>query len=413
MSGTLAQKILAQASGRENVRAGEFVTARIDLAITRELISDAWAMGLRRVWDPERVVVVLDHEAPAPSLEIAESYKQARERVKALGIKHFYAEGCGVCHQVVIDQGFVLPGKLIVATDSHTTMYGALGAAGTGIGTSEMAYVLATGKLWFKVPQTIKFELRGNLQKGVSAKDVILFVAGKYSSSAAQYKSIEFSGPAASDLSLSSRLTMSNMAMEIGAKFAFFSPDEQVESYLKGRARFPYEMLQPDPDAVYEKVIEIVLDGLEPQIAFPYSVDNVKPISQVGEIKIEQAVLGSCTNGRLEDLVLAAEMVKGRKVSKDTRFLVLPASDEVYREGLKNGALAALVEAGAVICNPGCGPCYGACMGLLAAGEACVASINRNFKGRMGSPDSRVYLASPQTVAASALAGKIVDPRDL
>jgi 3-isopropylmalate/(R)-2-methylmalate dehydratase large subunit len=364
-----------------------------------------------RVWDPEKVVVVLDHEVPAPSVEIAESYKKARQAVKSLGVKYFYPEGYGVCHQVMIDQGYVLPGTLIVATDSHTTMYGALGAAGTGIGTSEMAYVMATGKLWFKVPETLKFTLSGHLQKRVTSKDIILQIAGKYSSGAANYKSIEFTGEAASALSLASRLTVSNMAMEIGAKFAFFEPDEKVAKYLLGRARRPYSVITADPGAAYEKEYQVEVTDLEPQIAFPYSVDNVKPISQIGEIKIDQAVLGSCTNGRLEDLKMAAEIMAGKRIHPDTRCIVLPASNEVYKDALQDGAMATLIDAGATICNPGCGTCYGACMGLLAEGENCVASINRNFKGRMGSPQSKVYLASPATVAASAIAGKIVDPR--
>jgi 3-isopropylmalate/(R)-2-methylmalate dehydratase large subunit len=408
---TLAQKILARASGKSEVKTGEYVIANIDLAMTRELLSDVAEAGVTHVWDPEKVAVVLDHEVPAPSVEIAESYKKARQAVKSLGVKYFYPEGYGVCHQVMIDQGYVLPGTLIVATDSHTTMYGALGAAGTGIGTSEMAYVMATGKLWFKVPETIKFALSGHLQRRVTSKDIILYIAGKYSSGVANYKSIEFTGEVAAALSLASRLTVSNMAMEIGAKFAFFEPDEKVVKYLLGRARHPYSAITADAGAAYEKEYQVQVTDLEPQIAFPYSVDNVKPISQIGEIKIDQAVLGSCTNGRLEDLKMAAEIMAGKRVHPDTRCIVLPASNEVYKDALQEGVLATLVVAGATICNPGCGTCYGACMGLLAEGENCVASINRNFKGRMGSPQSKVYLASPVTVAASAIAGKIVDPR--
>ncbi len=411
MKGTLAEKILARASGKAEVKTGEYVVASVDLAMTRELISDAVEIGVERVWDPEKVAVVLDHEVPAPSVEIAEAYKKAREVLKKVGIKHFFPEGYGVCHQVMIDQGFVVPGSLIVATDSHTTMYGALGAAGTGIGTSEMAYVLATGKLWFKVPETLRFTLSGKLGERVSSKDIILHIAGKYSASAANYRSIEFAGETADALSLASRLTMSNMAMEIGAKFAFFEPDKKVADFLKGRARYPYDFVKADRGARYEAEYEVAVDALEPQVAFPYAVDNVRPVSQVGEISIDQAVLGSCTNGRLEDLAVAAEILKGKRINSSTRCIVLPASVEVYKAAMSAGVLQTLVEAGAVICNPGCGSCYGACMGLLASGESCIASINRNFKGRMGSPESKVYLASPATVAASALAGRIVDPR--
>ena len=412
MQGTMAQKILARAAGKTEVKTGEYTVCNIDVAMTRELLGDVVDMGVTKVWDPDKVVVSLDHEVPAPSVEIAEAYKKARECVKMLGIKNFFPEGYGVCHQVMIDQGYVVPGSLIVATDSHTTMYGALGAAGTGIVTSEMAYVMATGKLWFKVPETIKIVLTGKLPRKVSSKDIILYIAGKYSASAANYKSIEFAGTTAQEMSLSSRITMSNMAMEIGAKFAFFEPDGKVEEYLKSRAKYPYKIVKADPGAVYSQEIAVSVAGLEPQIAFPYAVDNVKSISQAGEIKVDQAVLGSCTNGRLEDFQVAAEILKGKKINKDIRLIVLPASDEVYKAALKDGALAILVEAGATICNPGCGTCYGACMGLLAAGETAVASINRNFKGRMGSPLSKVFLASPATVAASALTGKISDPRN-
>jgi homoaconitase/3-isopropylmalate dehydratase large subunit len=276
-----------------------------------------------------------------------------------------------------------------------------------------MAYVLTTGKLWFRVPETIKFHITGDLQPRVLSKDIFLYIAGKCSSSAAQYKSVEFSGPTAKQLSLSSRITMSNMAVEIGAKFGFFEPDEKTKSYLESRARRPFVMLRPDVDAVYEKVYDIDVSDLEPQVALPYAVDNVKSISQIGEIRVNQALLCSCTNARLEDLRIAAEIVKGKKIHPDTRWLVMPASAEVYKEALREGILYTLSEAGAIICNANCGPCGGGHMGLLASGEVCVATINRNFKGRMGSPESMVYLASPATVAASAITGKITDPRNL
>jgi 3-isopropylmalate/(R)-2-methylmalate dehydratase large subunit len=416
MKGTLAQKILARASGKTEVKPGEYVMANIDRAMVPDMSMQKVYLvlkkaGITKVWDPGRVICVIDHQVPAPNVETAEMYKEVREIVKRFGIKSFYGEGVGICHQVIVEKGYVVPGELIVAADSHTTTHGALGAAGTGIGTSEMAYVLTTGKLWFKVPETIKFYMSGSLQPRVMSKDIILYIAGKYSSSVAQYKAVEFSGPVAEQLSLASRMTMSNMAVEIGAKFGFFEPDGKVATYLAQRTRRSFTALKPDEDAIYEKVYEVDVTTLEPQIAFPYTVDNVKPISQVGEIKVDQAVLGSCTNGRLEDLRIAAEIMKDKKVHPDTRCLIVPGSAEVYKEALSEGILSTLVETGAVICNPGCGPCYGGGMGLLASEEVCIASINRNFKGRMGSPESRVHLASPATVAASAIEGKITDPR--
>jgi 3-isopropylmalate/(R)-2-methylmalate dehydratase large subunit len=416
MKETMAQKILARASGKTEVKPGEYAIANIDLAMVHGALqmvnSVLTEAGVDNVWDPARIVCMIDHLVPAPTIEAAETHKAVREAVRKLGIKHFYGENAGICHQVIVEKGHILPGELVVGTDSHTTTYGALGAAGTGIGISEMAYVLTTGKLWFTVPETIKFVMSGNLQPRVMSKDILLYIAGKYSSSVAQYKAVEFSGPVAEQLSISSRMTMSNMAVEIGAKFGFFEADEKTATFLTERAKRPFLAIKPDKDARYEKVYDVHVTALEPQIAIPFTIENVKPISQMGEMKIDQAVLGSCTNGRLEDLRIAAEITKGRKVHPDTRFLVVPASAEVYQEALREGILSTLMETGAVICNPTCGPCYGGCMGLLAPGEVCIASINRNFKGRMGSPESRVYLGSPATVAASAIEGKIADPRN-
>jgi homoaconitate hydratase family protein len=306
----------------------------------------------------------------------------------------------------------VVPADLIVGTDSHTVTYGAFGAAATGIGYSEMAYVLATGKLWFRVPETIKFQIEGELPPAVMSKDLLLYLAGQYSAEVAEYKAIEFTGSTAKMMSLSSRMTMSNMSVELGAKFGFFEPDEKVAEFLKGRVRKTYPMIQADRDASYEKVFGVDASGVEPQVALPSSVDNVKAVSQLGEIILDQAFIGSCTNGRIEDLRAAATILKGKKVHSRVRLLVIPASWEVYREALKSGILETLVDAGAIICNSSCGPCFGAHMGLLAPGERCIASINRNFQGRMGSSDAEVYLGSPATVAASAVEGRIADPRN-
>jgi len=417
MGATLAEKILAKASGKERVKPGQYVMANIDLAMAHDsmgpVVEILTRAGVERIWDSDKVVCVLDHWNPPSTVRDAEMHKGVRLAVKRFNITHFYGNNAGICHQVLFERGHVLPGKLIVGADSHTLTYGAFGAAGVGIGHSEMAYVLATGNLWFKVPETIKFVIRGDLPARVSSKDIILHIAGKYSVDVAQYKAVEFAGETCGEMSLSSRMTMSNMAAEIGAKFAFFEADEQVEGYLKGRTDEPFILIKADEDASYEKVYKEDVSGLEPQVAFPFSVDNVRAISKVGSIKIDQAVLGSCTNGRIEDLKAAVEVMSGRKVHPGVRMLVIPASYEVYQDSIREGILSRLIESGAILCNPGCGPCMGAHMGLLASGEVCISSTNRNFRGRMGSPESELYLASPATVAASAVTGRITDPREI
>jgi len=413
---TMAEKILARASGKEKLRPGEFVIAAIDLAMAHDglgaVIRILGEAGIKKIWDPEKVVSLLDHSTPAPTVQAAEIHKMIENAVNDYNIKNFYGQRAGICHQVLPEKGWVLPGQLIVGTDSHTTTYGALGAAGTGIGFSEMAYVLTTGKLWFMVPETIKFTILGNLPTRVMSKDIILYIAGNYSTTVAQYKSVEFSGPVSDSFSLASRMAMSNMSVEIGAKFGFFSPDEKVVEYLRTRTEREFDIINPDEDAEYEKEYKVDISTLEPQIAIPYAVDNVKPVSEVAGVRLNQAVLGGCTNGRLEDLKIAAEIMQSRKVKSHVRMLVVPASAEVYKEAIKEGIIYTLIDSGAVILNPSCGICYGSHMGLLASGESCIASINRNFKGRMGSPESRVYLASPATVAASAIEGMITDPRE-
>ncbi|MGD8227885.1 MAG: 3-isopropylmalate dehydratase large subunit [Desulfobacteraceae bacterium] len=412
---TLAEKILSRASQRDRVKAGQFVTGKIDVAMVHEgmafVLKVLKESGIERLWDSERVVCMLDHYVPAPTTRAAEMHKGIREAVKRLGIENFYGENAGICHQVMVERGHVLPGNLIVASDSHATTYGALGAGGTGVGFTEMAYVLAKGESWFRVPETIRFELNGTLAPMVMSKDIILFIAGKYTTEVAQYKSIEFVGSAVDSMSISSRMTMSNMSVELGAKFGFFEPDEKAIDYLRGKTHSSFEALNADKDAEYEATYRVDVSELEPQIALPYSVDNVKPISELAEIPIHQAVLGSCTNGRLEDLKIAAKLLKGRTVHPDVRLLVVPASSGIYREAINEGLVQIFLDANAIILNPSCGPCFGAHMGLLASGETCIASINRNFKGRMGSGDAKVYLASPATVGASAVEGRIADPR--
>ena len=415
MGMTLAEKILARASGRSSVKAGDYVVAEVDLAMAHEGMRGVYPVlkeaGVKKLWDPEKVVNLFDHWAPAPTVEAAKHHQVIRQAVKEYGIRYAYGENAGICHQVLPERGHVVPGDLIVGTDSHTVTYGAFGAAGTGIGYSEMAYVLATGKLWFRVPETIQFRMEGDLPRGVMSKDLLLYIAGQYSAEVAQYKAIEFTGSTARKISLAGRMTMSNMSVELGAKFGFFEPDERVAQFLKGRAKKPYGMTKADLDASYEKIYGVDVSRLEPQIALPSNIDNVKPISQLGRVAIDQAFIGSCTNGRIEDLQISASILKGRRVDQGVRLVIIPASWEVYREALKSGILETLIDAGAVICNSTCGPCFGGHMGLLAPGERCIASINRNFQGRMGSEEAEVYLGSPATAAASAVEGFIADPR--
>ncbi|MEW6262292.1 MAG: 3-isopropylmalate dehydratase large subunit [Thermodesulfobacteriota bacterium] len=414
---TLAEKILARASGRDRVKPGEYVTARIDQAVCHEALAavalNLEAAGVKGVWDPDRIIVALDHYVPAPTQRAAAIQQLVRQSVQKYGLRHYYAENAGVVHQVMVEKGHVRPGELIVGTDSHTCTYGALGAAACGIGFSEMAWAAATGELWFRVPETIFFHLDGRLDPPLTSKDVSLKIAGEYGAEFAQYKSVEFHGPAARAMSVAGRMTMCNMSVEIGAKFGFFPPDETTWTYLKARGLERPEDLDRPAEPPPDRAIGLDLTSLEPQVARPHQVDNVVPVSRANGVVIHQAVLGSCTNGRLEDLKLAADILRGRKVAPGVRLLVSPASREVYRAALADQTLAVLVEAGAIILNPGCGPCFGGHMGLLAPGEVCLTSTNRNFKGRMGSDQAEIYLASPATVAASAAFGRITDPREL
>jgi 3-isopropylmalate/(R)-2-methylmalate dehydratase large subunit len=414
MGQTIAEKVFSAKVGRM-VTAGEYVTASVDRVMLHEAFALSWmqliAAGKNTVWDRERVVVILDHYVPASTERAASIHALIRNAVKALDLPYYYGEAAGIGHQVMMEKGHVRPGELIVGADSHTCTYGALGAAGTGIGTTEMAYVLASGELWFLVPPTIAMVLKGRLPQWVSSKDLILFIAGKYGTEVAQYKSIEFIGDGAEGLSVESRMTVSNMAVEIGAKFGFFNADEKTLAYLEGRVVGQAAALSADPGAQYEAVYEIDLGDLEPQVACPHSVGNVKPVSEIEGTAVHQAVLGSCTNGRFEDLKTAAAILNEKKVNPATRLFVYPASREVLLKAMAEGVLRTLTEAGAILCNPSCGPCFGGHAGLLAAGETCISSSNRNFKGRMGSAEAEVYLASPATVAASALKGAIADPR--
>ncbi|RJP68086.1 MAG: 3-isopropylmalate dehydratase large subunit [Candidatus Abyssobacteria bacterium SURF_17] len=416
MGETIAEKVFSRKVGKP-VRPGEYVVAPIDCAMLHEAFALSWmqlmSAGVSEIWDPQKVVVLFDHYIPAPTERLAAAQMMIRNIIQSAGVAHYYGEREGICHQVMMEKGHARPGALIVGTDSHTCTYGALGAAGTGIGTTEMAYVLARGELWFMVPPTIRFILEGHLPERVASKDVILHIAGKYGTEVAQYKSIEFVGDGAEALSVESRMTISNMAVEIGAKFGFFNADKKTLAYLKGRGDASSTPLAADADAQYEATYEVDQSGLEPQVACPHSVGNVKSIGEVKGTSIHQALLGSCTNGRFEDLQAAAEILKRGTVPPFVRLYVYPASREVYVKAMEAGLLKIFSEAGAVICNPTCGPCFGAHTGLLAPGEVCISSTNRNFKGRMGSANAEVYLGSPATVAASALKGAITDPREV
>jgi 3-isopropylmalate/(R)-2-methylmalate dehydratase large subunit len=416
MGQTIAEKVFSSKVGR-TVKAGEYITAPVDRAMMNEAFALSWihlnAAGLSKIWDPNKVVVVLDHFVPANSERNASIHAMIRGTAKALNLEFYYGEGEGIAHQVMMEKGHARPGDLIVGSDSHTCSYGALGAAATGIGTTEMAYVLAKGELWFLVPETIRMVLNGRLPERVASKDILLHIAGKYGTEVAQYKSIEFVGEGAEALSVESRMTISNMAVEVGAKFGLFSADARTLAYLEGRGEGSLNKIAGDSAASYEATYEIDVNALEPQVACPHSVGNVKPVSEVQGKPVNQAVLGSCTNGTLEDLKAAAEILKGKRVDPSTRLLVYPASREVYIQAMEEGVLKDLAEAGGILCNPSCGPCFGGHVGLMSRGEACISSTNRNFKGRMGSPEAEVYLASPATVAASALKGVITDPREV
>lgn len=409
---TMAEKIFSRAAGKP-AKAGEIVVCSIDRFMSHEgfrLVAEALEEArIKRIWDPDRVVIVLDHNVPAPDEASARAHVYIRSQVEKYGINRFYDVKGGISHQVMVEKGHVSPGDLIVGTDSHSTMYGALGAAGTGIGFTEGAYVCATGTLWFSVPDTRLIRLHGKLRKGVMSKDILLYIAGKISMEGAQYKAIEWMGDGAADLSVESRMTMANMAVEVGGKFGFFAPDEKTFQYLEehGVSRGTYDPVYPDPDAHYESMMDVDLSELEPQVACPYTPDNVKPVSMLPPIKVHQALLASCTNARIEDLRLAAMVLEGKKIAKHVRMYVSPASVDVYRQAMREGLLETFMEAGAIVINSGCGACFGKHLGLLGPGEVCISSTNRNFQGRMGSAEAQVYLASPLTVAASALAGEI------
>jgi homoaconitate hydratase family protein len=412
---TLTEKVLGRKAGKD-VQAGEVVTVSPDYILSHDnsaaIIQEFKKLGVKKVKAPGKIVIVLDHIVPAADEKYAQNHKSIREFVAEQGIPNFFDINTGICHQVLPEQGFALPGKVIVGSDSHTPSYGALGAFATGIGRTETACTWATDEIWLRVPETLRIDLSGRMGPGVFAKDLSLKLIGDHGAEMANYKAVEYAGPAAGSFSVGSRLTLANMSAEMGAKNGYFIPDEKVLKWLEGRARGPFTPVASDPDASYESVLAYDLDALEPQIACPHTVDHVKTVAAVAGRPVNQVLIGTCTNGRLEDLEAAAAILKGRKVHRSVRVLVIPASWEVYRAALASGALAALVDAGCVVLNSGCGPCLGAHEGLLAAGEVCLSTSNRNFRGRMGHRDSEIYLASPATAAATAVTGRITDPRE-
>jgi 3-isopropylmalate/(R)-2-methylmalate dehydratase large subunit len=412
---TFAEKVLSRASGKE-ASVGDIVTAKIDLAMSHEnsalVLKSFQEMGGRKIWDPSKVVVLFDHRVPASTVKAAEGHKLVRDFVQRSNIPNFYDFRAGVCHQVLPEKGHVLPGMLIVGTDSHTTTYGALGAFSTGIGATEMASVWATGELWLKVPETMRLVLSGPLPNGTTAKDAILRVIGDLGADGADYKCVEFVGQVVESLSIAGRMVLSNMSVEMGAKAGICFPDSKTKEFLAARGK-ECHTVESDPGAKISEVMEFDMRRLSPQVAKPHAVDNVVAVEEAVGIPIDQAFIGSCTNGRLEDLAEAEKLLRGKQASPKVRLIIAPASRDVYIEASENGLLASLARSGAVILNPGCGPCLGAHEGLLAPGERCISTTNRNFKGRMGSPEAEVYLASPATVAASALKGEIADPREM
>ncbi len=414
---TFAEKALARAAGLPSVVAGQIVDAQPDVALSHDNTAPIYQtfkkLGITKVKHPERLAITLDHAVPAPTTQHAQNHLEVRQFVKEQGVSTFFEVGRGICHQVLSEEGVVLPGELILGSDSHTTHFGWLGAFGAGVGRSEMAAIWATGELWLRVPESMKVVMTGEWPTGVTSKDFCLRLIGDLGVDGGIYMSVEFSGSALGALSLASRAVIPNMMAEFGVKTAYLTPDEKLFKYLEGRARRPYTPIYPDEDATYIAEHHYDVSKLEPLVACPDSPANVRPVSEISGTPIQQAFLGTCTNGRLEDFAAAAAIVKGKRVAQGTRFLIIPASSVVLHEALQAGYIQTLLDAGAVLGVPGCGPCMGNHMGIPAPKEVTISTANRNFRGRMGTADAPIYLASPAVVAASAIAGKIVDPRDI
>jgi len=414
---TLTQKILSAKIGRK-VKAGELIEVDVDMVLGNDVtapvaIKEFEKIGKEEVFDKTKIALVPDHFVPNKDIKSAEQVNIMRKFAKKHGIVNFFEVGqMGIEHALLPEKGLVLPGDVVIGADSHTCTYGALTCFSTGVGSTDMAAAMATGKAWFKVPEAIKFVLKGDLQKWVSGKDVILYIIGKIGVDGALYKSMEFTGNIKA-LSMDDRFTIANMAIEAGAKNGIFDFDEITEAYVKGRARREYKVFERDVDAEYSEVYEINLDEIKPQIAFPHLPENTRNIDEVGKVKIDQVVIGSCTNGRISDMEIAYKILKGKKVHPDVRLLIFPATQEIYLECVKRGYIEEFIKAGAAVSTPTCGPCLGGHMGILAKGERALATTNRNFVGRMGHPESEVYLSSPAVAAASAIAGYIVSPEEV
>jgi len=416
---TITEKILAAHAGVEKVNARDLINSKIDVVMGHDLsmplaIDELERIGAAKVFDKEKIVLIPDHFAPCKDVKAAESCKRMKEFAKRHQISHYYEVGeMGIAHAFLPEKGLVLPGDVVVGGDSHTCTYGGLGAFATGVGSSDLAAAILTGELWFKVPESMKFVYYGKLKKWVEAKDLILYTIGDIGVDGALYKAMEFTGEVIEQLSMSGRLTMANMAIEAGAKNGIFQPDRVTEEYLLGKAMRPYRVFQSDQDAVYTEVRGYDVSRIEPQVAFPYLPSNTKPISQVGDVAIDQVVIGSCTNGRIEDLRVAAQILRGNKVASYVRLIIIPATQEVYRQAMREGLMEIFLDAKAVISTPTCGPCVGGHMGVLAKGERAISTTNRNFVGRMGHPESEVYLSNPAVAAASAVKGRIADPEEV
>jgi 3-isopropylmalate/(R)-2-methylmalate dehydratase large subunit len=416
---TITEKILTAHTKLKKISAGQLINARVDIALGNDVtapiaINEFTKAGGKKVFNKNKIALVLDHFTPNKDINSAQQCKAVREFALKQKIIHFYEGGnVGIEHALLPEQGIVLPGDLVVGADSHTCTYGALGAFATGVGSTDLAAVMLTGELWFKVPESIKFVIYGKLQKWVSGKDLILHIIGRIGVDGALYKAMEFTGETIGKLPMADRLSMANMAIEAGAKNGIFAPDAITREYVKKRAKRDYKFYSSDADAVYSDIIEINAGVIEPQVAFPHLPSNVKPINKAGKIKIDQSLIGSCTNGRIEDLRIAAQILKKRKAAPTVRLIVIPATPAIYKQALKEGLIEVFMNADAIISPPSCGACLGGHMGILAEGERAVATTNRNFVGRMGHTKSEVYLASPAVAAASAVLGRIASPEEL
>ena len=416
MGKTFAEKILGRKAGKD-VIPGEIVEVKPDIAMSHDntaaIAKTFREIGVSKIDDPNRHVIVLDHCVPAANEKFAQNHKEIRDFVKEQGISNFYDVHRGICHQVLPEEGFALPGTLMVGSDSHSTTYGAFGALATGIGRSEMAVIFATGKIWLRVPETMKIVVKGKLPKGISSKDVMVTIIDDLGADGGLYKSVWFTGPTIDDMSVASRMVLTNMAVEFGAKNGYMEPDEKTLDYLKNRARAEFEVVRSDLDAQFESVVEFDFSNLEPSVACPHTVDNVRPVSEVKGTKLDQIFFGSCTNARLEDFQIVAGVMRGKRVHPSVRMIVIPASNQVFMEAMAKGYIQDLAQAGATIVNSGCGPCMGNHEGVPAPGEVVLSTSNRNFRGRFGSKNAEVYLCSPLTAAVSALRGEIADFREI